>query len=272
MKKLLVIALSVVLTLVLLSACGNDSPKTTEATQKGASATIEVDGHQITIEDADGKSVQDLLTQAGITLGEKDVVSVDPNQTTADNMFILVLREVTVTVVVTGEEGQEDTSYTVTCVGGTVADAIDRAGLELTEDQQVNYTLGHVLTRGMENIVISPKQEIPEVTEPEETQEETEPEETDPTTKPTKPATKPTTAPTTKPTKPATKPTTAPTTKPTTAPTTKPTTKPTTAPTTKPTEPAKTVVNVEYYYDCDGSGHGVKVITYSDGTQEEVEF
>ena len=34
----------------------------------------------------------------------------------------------------------------------------------------------------------------------------------------------------------------------------------------------KTVVSVEVYEDCDGSGHGVKVITYSDGTQEEVPY
>ena len=40
----------------------------------------------------------------------------------------------------------------------------------------------------------------------------------------------------------------------------------------KPTEPQKTVVSVQIYEDCDGSGHGVKVITYSDGTQEEVPF
>lgn len=34
----------------------------------------------------------------------------------------------------------------------------------------------------------------------------------------------------------------------------------------------KEVVSVEVYEDCDGSGHGVKVITYADGTQEEVAF
>ena len=34
----------------------------------------------------------------------------------------------------------------------------------------------------------------------------------------------------------------------------------------------KTVVSVQKYDDCDGSGHGVKIITYSDGTQEEEYF
>lgn len=34
----------------------------------------------------------------------------------------------------------------------------------------------------------------------------------------------------------------------------------------------KTVVSEQYYDDCDGSGHGVKVITYSDGTTANVEY
>lgn len=37
-------------------------------------------------------------------------------------------------------------------------------------------------------------------------------------------------------------------------------------------EEERTIVSVEVYEDCDGSGHGVKVIKYSDGTQEEVYF
>lgn len=44
----------------------------------------------------------------------------------------------------------------------------------------------------------------------------------------------------------------------------------------QPEEPepviTREVVSTEYYYDCDGSGHGVMVITYSDGSQEEVPF
>ena len=37
-------------------------------------------------------------------------------------------------------------------------------------------------------------------------------------------------------------------------------------------QPGKTIVSIEIYEDCDGSGHGIKIITYSDGTQEEVIF
>lgn len=39
-----------------------------------------------------------------------------------------------------------------------------------------------------------------------------------------------------------------------------------------PGQSDKTIVSIEVYEDCDGSGHGIKVITYSDGTQEEVMF
>ncbi len=39
-----------------------------------------------------------------------------------------------------------------------------------------------------------------------------------------------------------------------------------------PVNPDREVVSIEYYYDCDGSGHGLKVIIYSDGTREEIPF
>ena len=45
-----------------------------------------------------------------------------------------------------------------------------------------------------------------------------------------------------------------------------------TTPQTGSSQTGKTIVSVEVYEDCDGSGHGIKVITYSDGTQEEVMF
>ena len=160
----------------------------------------------------------------------------------------------TVTVEVPAEDG-EIYSYTVSLLGGTVADALEEVGVELLDSYTVEYDLDQPLENGME-IVVSEKENITEDTVPEATEENTTPATTPkPTTpKPTTP--KPTTP---KPTQP----------KPTTP---KPTEAPTTPPTNPPTEPAKTVVNVEYYYDCDGSGHGVKVITYSDGTQEEVYF
>ena len=174
-----------------------------------------------------------------------------------------------------GEGSTQD--YTLVLAGATVGDALAAAGVELAENQQCNYELDEDLTDGME-IVVSIREEetVPEETQTETTEETTEPEEEstydpEPTTpaptspRPTSPA--PTSPAPTSPT-PTTPATTAPTVPETTAPA--PTEPPTTAP--APTEPPRTIVSVEIYEDCDGSGHGVKVITYSDGTQEEVYF
>lgn len=243
-------AIILVLVMALFTACDNSQAEPTDATEKTATVTIEADGKQISIENSEGKSVNELLTMAGITLGSEDMVSVDPNKTSGDNMYIVVLRMNTVTVEVPAEDG-EVYSYTVSRLGGTVADALEEVGVELLDSYTVQYDLDHPLENGMK-IVVSEKENITEDTVPEATEENTTPATTPkPTTpKPTNP----------KPTEP----------KPTAPKPTEP--KPTTPPTNPPTEPAKTVVNVEYYYDCDGSGHGVKVITYSDGTQEEVYF
>ena len=37
-------------------------------------------------------------------------------------------------------------------------------------------------------------------------------------------------------------------------------------------ETERTVVSVQRVDDCYGSGHGVEIITYSDGTYEEIEY
>lgn len=43
-------------------------------------------------------------------------------------------------------------------------------------------------------------------------------------------------------------------------------------PDSKPEKPSRTIVSKDYNDDCDGSGHGVLYITYSDGTVERVEY
>lgn len=54
--------------------------------------------------------------------------------------------------------------------------------------------------------------------------------------------------------------------------TTKKTTKKTAAKTTRKTSAGRKVVSKEKVYDCDGSGHGYYIITYSDGTVEYKDF
>ncbi len=41
---------------------------------------------------------------------------------------------------------------------------------------------------------------------------------------------------------------------------------------TKEVAPARTIVSRQKVYDCDGSGHGYEIITYSDGTESYVDF
>ena len=277
--KITAVLLSLVLTFSLLSGCGNTAVPASEepAIAKDTAVfspvvTIVADGREITIEDTAGKRVQELLDMADVILGDHDVLSLSPAQEVTDTLTIRVLRSCTVTICIPTEDPAVTQNYTMVLVGATVADALAAAGLELTDNQLCNFDLTEELTDGME-IVLSIKEEetVPEETETETTEETEAPrEESTHSPEPTTPApTAP--APTTpRPTSPApTQPaTTAPTAPPTTVPPT--TAPPTTAP--APTEPPRTIVSVEIYEDCDGSGHGVKVITYSDGTQEEVYF
>ena len=156
--------LTLVLVLTLLSACGSREP-VVEAVSPDAnsvvsapSVTFVADGREITLEDTAGKSLQQLLEQARITLEEGDLLAVSPEQKVEDTLVIQVL-----------------------------------------------------------SVSASPRPTEPDPTEP----EATEPDITEPVTG---------------------------------------------------DDGERTVVSVEVYADCDNSGHGVKVITYSDGTQEEVYF
>ena len=239
--KITAVLLSLVLTFSLLSGCGNTAVPASEepAIAKDTAVfspvvTIVADGREITIEDTAGKCVQELLDMADVILGDHDVLSLSPAQEVTDTLTIRVLRSCTVTICIPTEDPAVTQNYTMVLVGATVADALAAAGLELTDNQLCNFDLTEELTDGME-IVLSIKEEetVPEETETETTEETEAPrEESTHSPEPTTPA----------PTAPA------------------------------PTEPPRTIVSVEIYEDCDGSGHGVKVITYSDGTQEEVYF
>lgn len=258
--KTTVIVLSVVLLalVVLLSVFSGAGRKEAAMANEGAAlaapantvittpfVTLEADGRQITVEDTAGKTVQQLLDQARIELGEEDMLVIAPEQVLDGTLTIRLIRKCTVTVVVTNEDPAGESRWVIALAEGTVADAIELAGIQLEEDHIVNYELDKALEDGME-IQISLKEPEPEETEPEETKPAPAPSNPSPSTpKPNEP--KPTEP---KPTEP----------------------KPTEPKPTEPTEPERTIVSIEIYEDCDGSGHGVKVITYSDGTQEEVYF
>ena len=265
--RIIVCLLSLLLICSVFAGCGKGS---------GSNLQVEiyVDNTTVILTDAQGKTVAQLLEEAKITLNEGDVVTIDNDHVVSDGFAIRVLRIATVTFEVLGEDGQIVEHYKVAFTVSTVADAMKILDIQLSENQEMSVPMEAKLKDGMTITITLKKEEIPEVTEPEEPEpEETEPEETEP--EETEPEDEPSyeeeeeyyePTPTTPPTQ-ATVPPTETTAPPTTVPPT-----PTTEPTTAPTEPERTIVSVEYYDDPDGSGHGVKVITYSDGTQEEIAY
>lgn len=262
MKRLcsnsVVFVLVLVMVLTMFSACSSENPATPASAQLETVVTpttvvIHADDQEITVENANGKTFRQLLEQANIVLGEDDLLFLDPDQVLPDQLTLQVRRKCFVSVMVDMEDSQEDASYTAVLIGDTVADALAALDLEIAENQLVNFELDKSLENNMTIVITQAPEEVPEETEPEETEPSySDSDYSDYTPEPTQPA----------PTEPA--PTTP-------APTEPQPTEP--APTEPaPTEPERYVVSVQEYLDCDGSGHGVRVITYSDGTQEEVYF
>jgi len=234
--KIIMTILALIMMLGMFTACNSD-PVSAPAIENDIDAaadtaaastvvTIKADGKRITFEDATGKSVQQLLDQAGITLNAGDTLSVVPGQIFPGDLTLQVLRQHAVTVVVAAKDSEQNIRHTAVLMEGTVADAIAAVGVELAENHSVNFELNKALADGMEIIISGePLPEEPTVATP-----------TDPSPDPT-----------------------------------------VSTESSDPTTPnsnssGKTIVSIEVYEDCDGSGHGIKVITYSDGTQEEVMF
>ena len=251
LTKTTVLFLFLIISTFVLCSCNDDVATT------GADTTvpfvITVDGKTITVENPSNKTLKELLKKSNIKLNDGDIVSVDTDSVISEGTTVHILRKCTVTI----KNELTNTENTLIVVGATIKDAIADAGIELPKNYSMNYKLSDHLFNDIE-IIISEKEETTEETTTEEATEQensnsnnntqsdnnTQSNNRPATTRPavTQPAV----------TKPAT--------------TTPPTTKP------EPTTSGRTIVSVEIYEDCDGSGHGVKVITYSDGTQEEVPF
>ena len=229
-------ALCVLTVVGMFAACG-ETAETAEATEpqqeetKTVLVTIDADGRQIVVEDTEGKTVNQLLEQAKVTLNEGDLLSADQQSLVTENLTIRVLRRVTVKVTVPKTKSNPKTTYTLVFTGGTVGDALKALGVTVGADQEINHKEDEALEDGME-IVIKTK-EAPK---------------TENTSSNNKPSSnkKPSSSGTSN--------------------------KPSSGSGSGSSSGGKTVVSVKYYEDCDGSGHGVKVITYSDGTQKEVPY
>ncbi len=243
--------LLLVLSITVLCSCNDDV--TTDAINASVPFVINVDGKNITVENPANQTIKQLFKKANIKINDGDIVSVDTNSVISEGITVHILRKCTVTI----KNELTNTEDTLIVVGATVKDAVADAGIELPKNYSMNYKLSDPLLNNMEIIISEKEEEETTETTTEEVSEQENSNSNNNTQSDNRPAT-------TKPsvTKPSvTKPVV---TQPAT--TTPPTTKP------EPTTSGRTIVSVEIYEDCDGSGHGVKVITYSDGTQEEVPF
>lgn len=143
-KKLILIAAGITYS-ILLSGCGSS----------GMQVHIH-DGHVETILDAKpGLTVGQLLDEAEITLESSDEVAPGMDEIISDGgTDIDIKRHARVNVNVEDSEG-----VSVELMGGTVADALESAGIELSEHDYVNHDMGAYLSDGM-NINVTRRLEI----------------------------------------------------------------------------------------------------------------
>ena len=238
--------------------------------QADAPLVLNVQGKQIELKAAEGKTLAQLLKESGLSLQEGDVLSLDGTKTLSGDLPVQILTRNHVTLSLLDEVSGEVLTYHLVMTGGTVEDALKVLGVTLGENQEVTPELSASLEDGMQI-------EIEEKTE-ESAKEEKVDNAKDVTTSQSSGTQKSSSSNSSSSggsTVPQEQPPVQP--KPESTPT-KPEPTPT-EPEPTPTEPEPesvsepvTVVSVEVYEDCDGSGHGVKIITYSDGSQEEVEY
>lgn len=204
-----------------------------------------------------GQKVEAVLEDAGIVLGEKDEVSPGLNEKIKEDTDVEVRRYAAVTVI-----DVENKGHTVELVGGTVGDAIKESGLALTDGQSLDIDEDTYLENGMVITILQAASVTLTAGGETETKQEGINGEKEVTYRVTyvdgaeesrevirenitKEAVKEIIVKGTKTSSDSS---------------------------SNQSSGGKEIVDIRYYDDCDGSGHGVKVITYSDGSTEEVEY
>lgn len=239
LKSFLACGLIAVVAAATLTACGGT-----------ASVTIQDGSKVYVITDANGQTVQELLDFMGIVLSENDEVSVPLDSVVTGDAEITILREVTVKVIIDGKE------QTITLKGARVKDVLDQLKLTRSDDLVINFSDDEYLSEGMVlNIAKAGKQ----VAQEEETEETEETQASASSGSRSSSSSGRSSSGGSSSSGSSGNSSSAPA-----------ATQPSEPETT--TAPARYVVSEEYYDDCDGSGHGVKIITYSDGTQEEIPY
>ena len=260
-KKSVVLISLVLAMVVLFSSCADKEGTAVAVQNKSVPLIIEFDGKIITVEDTEGQSIEEILKDVKIQLTDTDIISVDTSKKLSEGIVIRILSKATVII----KNTIDNTENKIVLVGSSVKDALDAAGVKLADNQITNYKLTDPLEDGME-IVISIKEEpTTQAYVPEDDSDDSDDSDYRPDYNSNSNSNSGSGS--------SSSVTRAPETTKAPAPTKAPETTKAPAPTKAPeTTSGRTIVNVDIYEDCDGSGHGVKVITYSDGTQEEVPF
>lgn len=155
MKKLKIVVLFLFAT-VLLTSCG-----------QGAKVTVR-DGKQTFVFYAQEEcSVEDVLRELGIELAEGDELSIPLDEVISGPTSLDILRRCVITIVTPEGERQ------IVIVGGTVQDALQSAGIALEEGQFLNYDTNDYLENGMRILLIS-EEEMKALMAETETETETE--------------------------------------------------------------------------------------------------
>ncbi len=166
MNKIVLKLVPAVLLLTLIATMFSGCNKQPAMPIDTAALTIEVDGQETVIHNTMGKTISEILVQAGVVLNEGDTLSVSGEQLLTDDLRVTVLRRNKVTVTVTAEnpEAESDETaepiveavYSAVLMGGTVKDALDAVGVTLAEDQTTNHALDKRLENNMD-IIVMPK-------------------------------------------------------------------------------------------------------------------
>lgn len=136
-KKVSVFLIAVVCAM-LVTGCGEE-----------ISVSIFDCGEKTEITTTAGKKVSAILDEAGITLGEKDEVEPAVTERIKEPSEIQIKRFASVTII--GLDGKE---YKVELIGGTVADAVQKANITLEEGQVPDQKEDEFLKDGMTITII----------------------------------------------------------------------------------------------------------------------
>ena len=109
-----------------------------------AALTVTDSGETTEIDAFKGMTIADVLAQAGITVGEKDVTEPAMDTVLSEDQTEVTIKRYAKVTLRRNEEEQG-----VELVGGTVAEAIEQAGIQLEEKEEADEEMDAFLTDGM---------------------------------------------------------------------------------------------------------------------------